>query len=475
MSNESSKALRHTPHSWETPEDDPFRDDVFQRKPLAENLTKLLLSFAEQSFVLGINGVWGSGKTVFLDMWDAHLKNNKFHTLRFNAWENDHSDDPFASILSEFRELVDSSDANEKSILRKSFDSLKKKALPILKKSASVAVKYATAGMLDINANAEAVISNLAEETAKHALDKVESDKKSIKAFREELIAFVKKVETTGKPVVYLIDELDRCRPTYAISVLERIKHLLNVNGVVFVFAWDRTQLSQTIQNIYGNQTDSGGYLLRFVDLEFNLSIGGYDALCQSLMHRFGLKQYLIKEERASTYNLIKKTFPKIAKIFKLSVREQEKSFIALSIFCRISFSEESLVIDPLILLIMLRIKRPDIYHAICSLHSKSNETENRYTQLVESDLPTALGKPFWHSEIGGYFEGYLLFQIPKKAWELKIEKLNLIAREARNSREYCREYYVVMGFDFSSDYERSGGLISFLIKQLEFTEAFYL
>jgi hypothetical protein len=66
---------------------------------------------------------------------------------------------------------------------------------------------------------------------------------------------------------VILIDELDRCRPTYAIEMLEAIKHWFCVPNVVFVLAMDREQLSHSIRAVYGQGFDVDGYFLRFFHL----------------------------------------------------------------------------------------------------------------------------------------------------------------------------------------------------------------
>nr|WP_287236503.1 P-loop NTPase fold protein [Mesorhizobium sp.] len=74
-------------------------------------------------------------------------------------------------------------------------------------------------------------------------------------------------------PLFVLIDELDRCRPSYALSVLERVKHLFEANGVVFIFATDTSQLQHTIRGAYGGDFDGRGYLSRFFDRRYSFAI----------------------------------------------------------------------------------------------------------------------------------------------------------------------------------------------------------
>ena len=72
--------------------------------------------------------------------------------------------------------------------------------------------------------------------------------------------------DTTGKLVV-VIDELDRCRPDYALELIESVRHLFAVEGVVVLLAINREELCHSVQNIYGSDFDSDRYLRRFVDV----------------------------------------------------------------------------------------------------------------------------------------------------------------------------------------------------------------
>lgn len=81
-------------------------------------------------------------------------------------------------------------------------------------------------------------------------------------------------VETSAlkRPVVFIIDELDRCRPNYAVSVLEQMKHLFSVPGIVFVLSIDKEELGNAIRGAYGSENiNANEYLRRFIDLEYSI------------------------------------------------------------------------------------------------------------------------------------------------------------------------------------------------------------
>ena len=75
----------------------------------------------------------------------------------------------------------------------------------------------------------------------------------------------------TEKPLLICIDELDRCRPQFALEMLESIKHLFEVENVVFILAYDGKQLACSTEAVYGPDFDGPGYLRRFFNLELGL------------------------------------------------------------------------------------------------------------------------------------------------------------------------------------------------------------
>jgi len=406
-------------------------------------------------------------------MWEAKLKQQRYRTLRFNARESDHTDDPFAALFSEFRLLAKAQEDVTEDTLDPLFARLKDKALPILKKSAVGMIKHLTMGAVDAPELLKTIMADVAEEAAKQVLEKAESDKQSLQAFRDELAEFVQKSETTGQPVVYFIDELDRCRPTYAIAVLERVKHLLNVPGVVFVFAWDRKQLNETIKHVYGRQTDSGGYLLRFVDLEFSLSITNHRFFCNTLMERFGFLEHIEKKGGSISANSIADTFPKIAENLNLSIREQEKAFTALSVIIRTNSQMDSNFLEILVTLIMLRIKKPSLYQSICSLTKSPSKALNTLRQLVGTNLPSALGRHYWESDQGGQLEGCLLHLLPDNLRvSMPAEYTQITQRQPQivltKREEKLKDAYLV-----SIANNGVGGILAYFIKKLEFSAQF--
>lgn len=247
---------------------DPFKYDLLGRKEEILNLS-LLVSNVNSPAVIAIDSRWGTGKTTFIRMWEQYLKEDIFPCLYFNAWETDFSDDPLVSFLGEMNEgLKTLIGANKKA--REAWDRTKAAGKQIVKRGLPALVRIGTAGIIDADKIIEDEITKAAGSLAGDALDNYLQQKKAIDEFHFSLTSFVKR-SADGKPLVIFVDELDRCRPNYAIELLERIKHLFNTEGLVFVLALDKEQLGHSIEAVYGNGIDSVGYLRRFIDFEYRL------------------------------------------------------------------------------------------------------------------------------------------------------------------------------------------------------------
>jgi hypothetical protein len=139
----------------------------------------------------------------------------------------------------------------------------------------------------------------------------------------------------TSKLYIF-IDELDRCRPTYAIEFLERIKHLLDIDGLVFILAMDKVQLSHSVKGVYGNEFEAIGYLRRFIDIEYFLPESNLNGFIDHLYQIFGFDDFFErrKEYRAFQYDVqhLNGVFKLLASSKKMSLREIEQLFAKINL-----------------------------------------------------------------------------------------------------------------------------------------------
>ncbi|MDV3508787.1 hypothetical protein CMU89_15175 [Elizabethkingia anophelis] len=314
-------------HELEIQQETPFANCKLERQQYAEVLTKIVELYSD-GFVLAINNEWGTGKTTFVKMWQQHLKNNDFKTVYFNAWENDFDNNPLVAIMSELKPLINSKNKEVfKSVISKGAVLAKNVAPAVIK---AIAKKYIDVDeVLDAIENTTKGVTEIFEEEIKEYTNK----KKSIVDFREELEKFIKETDSS-KPLIFIIDELDRCRPDYAVDVLEQMKHFFSVPGIVFVLSIDKNHLASSVRGYYGSENiNTDEYLRRFIDLEYSIPLPSNKAFCNYLYKYYAFDEFFSSDVRNkdTRFNDEGYLFLKMAEILfnksNATLRQQEKIF----------------------------------------------------------------------------------------------------------------------------------------------------
>ena len=280
---------------------DPFVNDTLGRKIHIEALTELVRNISGPC-VLAIDGQWGCGKTVFLRLWARFLRSKRFRVAEFNAWETDFSDDPLIALYEALRDVLGKIRPD------KHKDILIKGAILISKLSSEIPLVPDVAGSV-----ADATVDS--EMSAKARLSRHQDALKAVSAFKHSLA----KATERGLPLVVCVDELDRCRPDYAIRFLEAAKHIFDVDGVVFVLAVNLSELTKSVSVPYGDKFDGEVYLRRFVDRIVYLPQADRDRFLTDLLLSTDLGQR--KSEQFSRQFLEIFVFPNP----KMSLRDLEQ------------------------------------------------------------------------------------------------------------------------------------------------------
>lgn len=369
-------SLTKIPENSINPEN-PFETDyIGNREKYAKAIKQLILN-TPNSFVLSINGSWGSGKTTFLKMLNCYLNSHNFgsseqsdknivNTLYFSAWETDHCQDPLVAILAELTKKLNS----KTSALYTASPELKSQFTQAAKKLAKNSLKIGTkwvANILKIDKDTQDLIadsfSNI-EET-ENPLDFHNQRMELINSFKMQLKKFAQ--STSENPLVVLIDELDRCRPDYAVELLESIKHIFNIDEVIFVLGLSKKQLGNSIKSLYGNDVDIDGYLHRFIDFDFNLDIGNNSVDITKFYSNL-LKKLIVPD--LPNYTVYESCFIELDYFFKLTPRLKIRAIERFNLYLIFSeFSDDFNKLSALgvIFLIMLKISNQDSYEKLIS------------------------------------------------------------------------------------------------------------
>ena len=318
----------------------PFAKDKLGRKEHVLALITLLEN-SESPMVLGINSAWGTGKTVFMKMLAAQLKKNKRRAVYFSAWETDFAEDPLIAFLGELEPMLDELAGPDKQLSKK----VKQATIAITKRTLPVAIGLLASGVPGAGDWTNSKISELLNRLSEGAfsektLPQYIQTKKQIKVFRNSIRDILSK-QDDSYPVYVLLDELDRCRPTYAIEFLERIKHLLDIEGLTFIIATDREQLCHSIKAVYGSEFDAARYLKRFINLEYSLPVPDKQSYIDFLAEEIlGFEEVYNRRNAHSAFKEYESILPQSIGMFvnssKYSIRDIEQLMARLNVVLRI-------------------------------------------------------------------------------------------------------------------------------------------
>lgn len=304
----------------EIPMENPFAHCALGRGQYAQILTDVVNVYAHSGCVLALEGQWGTGKTTFVRMWRQYLANLNYHTLYFNAWETDYTADPLIAMLAELKEIGGDTESFKK-VVATSGRVLLTVGKGLLKK------------FTGINADevADSVTDEM-EEIGQDFLKEYVGQKNSFLEFKQKLQTFVAD-KAAGQPIVFFIDELDRCNPAYAVKVLERVKHLFDIPNIIFVLAVNKQQLGCAIQGYFGSsQMDADEYLRRFIDIEYTLPEPDMEKYCKMLYGKYEFGHVFERRRRNGRAeheedNFLLETAIRILQTQQMNLRAVDKLF----------------------------------------------------------------------------------------------------------------------------------------------------
>lgn len=334
-----------------------WEGDLFNRKELASIYTKLIQSII-QPYVVSINSSYGSGKTFFLKRWAEELRQNKESVVFFNAWDCDFVEKPLLPFLYNFLQQL-----KEQGLVKYNFKEDIKNCGDITVTCLKNFIDVASSGIINID--------DLKEKTDAHAiklpkistLEEYKQLQDALYEFKSGLNEIVKRLK--GKNLYIFIDELERCRPTFAIELLEAIKHLFNIKGLVFILGIDRNQLKHTISNIYGCGMDGEGYLRRFIDIELELPQPNIKDYSNYLNKKFEIENKSTHAYRnwIIGYSEFLRFWEIFSELYDFQLREVEQIFVKFNAITKI-LDEKIIKITPVLALLMiLKIKDPVLYN----------------------------------------------------------------------------------------------------------------
>ena len=256
-----------------------YINNNLERNPYIHNFILMLLNI-EKGGVIAIDGEWGSGKTYFVHQvkWlldsaseniDGDIKTvlnstspkldniigHKYKLFYYDAWKHDKSNNPFFTLL---RSMI---------LTFGGIDYFKKEMgfIKSLLKGASHIVKGVTPIDVESIFKGTKTLCGINDEDQFSELEFIEQMDVQVNSFLDYIC------EGQYEKLVIFIDELDRCKPSFAVELLEIIKHYFNHDKVIFVLSTNLSEFQHCIKQYYGKGFNGWKYLDRFIDLRLTL------------------------------------------------------------------------------------------------------------------------------------------------------------------------------------------------------------
>lgn len=358
-------------------------NDIFNRYDFYKQIVSMCQNSPEDNLVFALDDRWGQGKTSFVKMMHGEITKDEslqLNAIYFDAYENDYYSDPFIPISAEFYSLM-SKPQGKLNKHKKSFLQITKKVgaaalIGTLKAVITTGTgsivngdKVIDAGIGAVKSASESLTDSL-EEYVEKKITAAQQEKNDIGKFRETLADIHQK---TSSKTIFIVDELDRARPDFSLDLIERIKHLFSVKGVIFILVMNRGQFEKSIEKRYGG-IDSKIYLNKFIDYYLSLpKIKRHDIKPDDASTKTTIYQYIsIMPEALKLFDLggtMHLSLSYLLEISGCSLRESEKCISLLNLFAKdkIRIEYSNLAEVSLAILIFLKVYDARLFDSFIS------------------------------------------------------------------------------------------------------------
>lgn len=333
--------------------DDPFKHDRLNRRARVESLCLRVLD-DPGPLVVAVNGEFGSGKSVFLRMCAAHLRQGEVAVYEFDAWQESHTNNPVIDLVSAL-----------------------KKREPAFKQLLKIAVDIASA--MSAVVEPAGVLGSFVgwwrgrrrkTDRESSQFDAWQNVSEQKDAFHTELRKAAAKQDHN---IVVLVDELDRCFPHQALQVLNVVRHLFGVPGAVVILAINQRELEHRVKQVYGQDTKADIFLARFWDLPITLqppAPSDMEIYLNSAIDEVGISNRLNMHSDSYTYPMLKLLVERTG----MSLRDTQQALRYLAAVLtnvvdpygspRVPFDGRSLVEQMVMAAFVLRVAERSTYDA---------------------------------------------------------------------------------------------------------------
>ena len=405
--------------------------DEYNRKKIAEKVIELLHSNIDISPMV-IDGAWGTGKTEFTQKL-INLYRKKYPDTKIcyiDAFGGDSQGDPLLVLLAGLIQVLPQQE--QKALIQKAIPALRFVLKAGIKAGVSWLLKQEVA---DVAAEFESDLKSASDEAINHAVESALQDHINADSNLQLLKTALGGI-TTETPFVLFVDELDRCRPDFALNTLEVIKHIFDITNLQIVLVANINQLEASIDHRYGLQGDSSRYLDKFVKFQFSLPFShGESTRSQSLSsvrHFYNLlkQDEDLQNSRIAKSGAVKKFIEQVFLFKNVSLRECESFFRLVKVFSVVDtqnvFFDQLGDADRNI----LHLYGLYLQYFYPELVTKLSTDQSSYTEIASTLGKVGIYKGEGttpHKDMADYIVAIFCFEEMRKNKEYKIQPVEII------------------------------------------------
>jgi Cdc6-like AAA superfamily ATPase len=381
------------PHNYnDRPNEEPSLNFDLYAKELGKIAVKATTG-NEGAFTVGIFGSWGSGKTTLMrcierkfenptehfgvEEFEAHLHNfdqNNFKTIWFNPWKYDDTHGiRNALIQTILREMAEDS---QRAIVKEKCNNLATRYdasqcfLHIVEHLAGVALQSQMCGVNPIeiikaftNPSKKARTNPEQNEVNDLALELDTDPYLFINSFEAQFREVVNEYVGENGRLVIFIDDLDRCLPENALTVLESLKLYLDNANCVFFIGLDKRVIEQAVKQRYKDLNVTGKeYIEKMIQLNFFLPEKNSNQVTQVLQNE------LNELVACQPYPIDAKMWRMILAATKGNFRKTKQFVIAWALIRNLAISlnvADANRIPQLAKILLIQMNFPELYDAL--------------------------------------------------------------------------------------------------------------
>ena len=360
----------------------PWIDDLLNRRETASRLIELLKG-QHSPLRVSVDGGWGSGKTFFLKRLHATLEARGCRVCYVDVSQSDFTRSHLTTLLNAVRPWLDS----DMGFLNRAWH----RVFRFFKRRQS---EQTTLGL------------NLGLLTIQHefgySFDDDDRLQETLRAFKSQIAQVAQRgLEESGLPTLIIIDELDRCRPGYALEVLQAVKHLFDVPGVSFIFGVNRSELVESLKLACGN-VDVETYLQKFFDLSFTLPQTGLAEFAKGALRKYDVEaafgiddegtDWARATDRAKAvygdWRAIPDFLPMLCEYWQLTLREIDLVARLATLYAANMPKESGIYQWSFFLILALKLKHPEEYRELQNGDFLTPDFPQKVLNIVDDDFP---------------------------------------------------------------------------------------